>query len=137
VRGADFTPLSGCRACKRRFVVCLLSGFGAVLFSFGGAGGFHRSARDRANRLETQEIPDGSISFFWLWALSGMRMPCGRGMRYGLDHLIGFFCVSVPLLLIAIVTNGGMGGGDISCPRLRADLSAGRISCFRSRWPPS
>ena len=60
--------------------------------------------------LRTYEIPVG-INLYLL-ALGLIRM--GLNYRNWLDHLIGFFAVSIFLYLIILVTKGrGIGGGDM------------------------
>ena len=59
---------------------------------------------------ETQEIPDGlivalvplAVLAVWVWPEVGI-----------ISRAIGFFAVSVPLLVLALVINGAFGGGDI------------------------
>lgn len=62
---------------------------------------------------KTKEIPDGFalvlLAAGLLW--NGYLFSIGIGFPVG--NLTGFFAGSLPLLLIAILTKGGMGGGDI------------------------
>lgn len=61
----------------------------------------------------TQEIPDGFQIFLLavgiLWNLYAALT--GRGVL--LQNAIGFFAASVPLFLLGILSQGGMGGGDV------------------------
>ncbi|NLL38756.1 MAG: prepilin peptidase [Clostridiales bacterium] len=63
--------------------------------------------------LETYEIPDGLnifiVSVGTLWNIYALI----AGYDILLENIIGFFSVSVLLLIIAILSKGGMGGGDI------------------------
>lgn len=62
---------------------------------------------------ETREIPDGfqlvllGLGLAW----NGYAQITGQGLLA--ENLIGFLAASLPLLLIAFLTGGGMGGGDI------------------------
>ena len=62
---------------------------------------------------DTREIPDGfqlallGLGLVW----NGYAQIAGKGLLA--ENLIGFFAASLPLLLIAFLTKGGMGGGDI------------------------
>src|SRR5665648_43327 len=59
--------------------------------------------------LKHQIIPDGlSLIIF----ASGIPAAFLSGLSPW-EHVIGFFAVSVLLLIIAFLSNGGMGGGDI------------------------
>lgn len=59
---------------------------------------------------DTMEIPDGlNIAIFILGIISIFLMP----EITLVSRIIGFFCVSVPMLLIAMFVPGGFGGGDI------------------------
>ena len=62
---------------------------------------------------ETREIPDGfQLALLGLGlAWNGYAQIAGKGLLA--ENLIGFLAVSLPLLLIAFLTRGGMGGGDI------------------------
>lgn len=62
---------------------------------------------------KTNEIPDGFNIFLLAAALLWNAYALFAGYDVWLQNLIGFFCVSLPLLLIAVLTRGGMGGGDI------------------------
>lgn len=62
---------------------------------------------------QTQEIPDGLMLFLLIIGLIWNGYAIWAGYSIWLENLIGFLCVSVPLLLIAMLTKGGMGGGDI------------------------
>lgn len=58
----------------------------------------------------TREIPEGITIFI---AVLGVAATLLDLPNY-LSHIIGLFAISLPLLLIAIITRGkGMGGGDI------------------------
>lgn len=63
--------------------------------------------------LNTYEIPDGLnifiLSLGILWNIYALI----SGYDILLENVIGFFSVSVLLLIIAILSKGGMGGGDI------------------------
>ncbi|MGE4282259.1 MAG: A24 family peptidase [Clostridia bacterium] len=60
--------------------------------------------------FEIQIIPNGIIL---LMLVIGLMMPhFNRNITY-MDAVLGFFAASVPLLLTAILSKGGMGGGDI------------------------
>ena len=61
----------------------------------------------------TQEIPDGFHLFLLvvgiLWNVCAALI--GKGIL--LQNVIGFFAVSVPLFLLGVLSQGGMGGGDV------------------------
>lgn len=61
----------------------------------------------------TQEIPDGFQIFLLavgvLWNVYAAL--AGRGLL--VQNIIGFFAASVPLFLIGVLSQGGMGGGDV------------------------
>lgn len=63
--------------------------------------------------LKTFEIPDGLQIFLLaigvLWNLYALF----HGENVWLTNLIGFFAASVILYILAVASNGGMGGGDI------------------------
>ena len=59
------------------------------------------------------EIPDGINLFLLIAGLAWNAYALFSGYDIWRQNLIGFAAVSVPLLLIAMITNGGMGGGDI------------------------
>lgn len=60
--------------------------------------------------IDTMEIPDGTwIGIFILAGISLFTMP-GQTL---VSRLIGLFCVSGPMLLLAVVIPGAFGGGDI------------------------
>lgn len=59
--------------------------------------------------LEHQIIPDGLVIVTIVLGILNIFVS-GKGP---LEHVIGFFAVSLILLLVAILSNGGMGGGDI------------------------
>ena len=61
--------------------------------------------------FEHTVIPDGIIIFLLvtgiLYNIAMFSLP------FTVSNIIGFFAASVPLLIMAVATNGGMGGGDI------------------------
>ncbi|WHH59664.1 A24 family peptidase [Petroclostridium sp. X23] len=60
--------------------------------------------------FEHQIIPNGIIIFMMIF---GIIFPYfNKSLGYS-DAVIGFFAASIPLLIIAILSRGGMGGGDI------------------------
>ncbi|MBC7765458.1 MAG: prepilin peptidase [Hyphomonadaceae bacterium] len=61
--------------------------------------------------FETYEIPDKIllVAFFVGIVYNIVRWD----VNFSINSLIGFFAISVPLLLIAMLTKGSMGGGDI------------------------
>ena len=59
--------------------------------------------------LDLQIIPDGLNLFILFLALPAIYFS-GRSLP---EHLIGLVAVSLLLFLVAILSNGGMGGGDI------------------------
>lgn len=63
--------------------------------------------------LDTYEIPDGINIFLLSVGVIWNVFALLTGDSILLDNIIGFFSVSVLLLLIAILSKGGMGGGDI------------------------
>ena len=60
--------------------------------------------------LGTMEIPNGVLLFMLIPAAVLAAITPETGI---LSHVIGFFCVSVPLLLITLAIPGAFGGGDI------------------------
>ncbi len=58
---------------------------------------------------DTMEIPDGIHIAI---AATGLALM-GLSDMHWYERVIGFFSVSVLLLIVAIITKGGMGGGDI------------------------
>ncbi len=58
--------------------------------------------------IDTMEIYDTFQVMLFVLALANITQS---GLTLG-DHLIGFFIISVPFFIIALIT-GGMGGGDI------------------------
>lgn len=59
---------------------------------------------------DTMEIPDGChIAILLLAVVSYFTMP-GTSL---LSRLIGMVCISVPMLLLALLISGAFGGGDI------------------------
>lgn len=63
--------------------------------------------------IESLEIPDGINWFLLLIGLFWNAYLFFTGDSHWQAGILGFFCVSLPLLLLAIATKGGMGGGDI------------------------
>lgn len=61
----------------------------------------------------TQEIPDGFPLVLLAAGLVWNGYTLYAGNHLWVENLIGFFAVSAPLYLMAILTRGGMGGGDI------------------------
>jgi len=59
--------------------------------------------------LKYQIIPDGLVLIVFF---AGIPAAFLSGLSPW-EHVIGFFAVSVLLLIIALLSNGGMGGGDI------------------------
>lgn len=59
--------------------------------------------------MRYQIIPNGTVVFLFLVGIASVVLST----HTILDGLIGFFAVSVPLLIIHIVTNGNMGMGDV------------------------
>lgn len=60
--------------------------------------------------IDTKEIPNRFHLIIGLCAVVAGLLP-GNGIGWG-DRLIGLFCISLPLLVIALLT-GGIGEGDI------------------------
>lgn len=60
--------------------------------------------------LQHMIIPDGILVFVFVVAILNTFLNPDIAI---LDAVIGFFTASVPLLILAVITNGGMGGGDI------------------------
>lgn len=60
--------------------------------------------------LERREIPDRlnilvcMLGFLSNWTVGGISWQ---------SRMIGFFCVSLPMLLLSVLTGGGFGGGDV------------------------
>ena len=60
------------------------------------------------------EIPNGLvISILVLAAVRFALSFFGYGPCVWYEYLIGAVCVSVPFLIVALITGGGIGGGDI------------------------
>jgi len=60
--------------------------------------------------IDTMEIPNGFVAAIFVVALvSCLTMP----ETSLIARVIGFFCVSVPLLLLTLLIPGAFGGGDI------------------------
>lgn len=62
---------------------------------------------------DTQEIPDGFQIFILIIAAAWNLWALYAGYGIWLDNLIGFFAASVILLILGLVSRGGMGGGDV------------------------
>lgn len=60
--------------------------------------------------IDTMEIADGCSAAIVVLAVAGMFLM--REITIG-QRLIGMICISVPMLLLAIVIPGAFGGGDI------------------------
>ena len=60
--------------------------------------------------MDSMEIPNPFLIFLLIPAAGLMFSTPETGY---LEHVIGFFCVSVPMLAIALVIPGGFGGADI------------------------
>lgn len=77
---------------------------------------------------ETQTIPDRlNLALAVCGAVSVLLSPADW-----LPHVIGAFCVSVPMFLLCLVIDGAFGGGDIKLMAARPGCSwAGRTRCWR------
>lgn len=73
---------------------------------------------------DTMEIPDGAV--ICVAAAGLLDALC---VPIPLERLIGAFCVSVPLLVVALVT-GGMGGGDVKLTAACGLLLGWRLMLF-------
>ena len=62
---------------------------------------------------DISEIPDGTNLFLLIIGVLWNAYAFFAGYGIWLQNIVGFFCVSVLLLLIAMASKGGMGGGDI------------------------
>lgn len=62
---------------------------------------------------ETQEIPNGVHIFILIVGVLWNAYAAFEGYGLLLTNVIGFFSASVVLLLLSIVSRGGVGGGDI------------------------
>ncbi|MBQ7653148.1 MAG: prepilin peptidase [Clostridia bacterium] len=64
--------------------------------------------------LDTMEIPNGMIIVILVLAL-GRFIPSFFSLTdlVWWEYLVGAACVSVPFFIVALVTGGGIGGGDI------------------------
>ena len=79
---------------------------------------------------ETQLIPDRlNLALAVCGVVGTLLSPAGW-----LPHLIGAFCVSVPMLLLCLVIDGAFGGGDIKLMAAAGCFSAGRTRCWRCFW---
>lgn len=68
--------------------------------------------------IKTMLIPNGTVIALLVLGLlySGFRLIFPGATAFPIkwfDPLIGFFIASLPLLLLAVLSKGGMGGGDI------------------------
>lgn len=59
--------------------------------------------------MRYQIIPNGTVIFLFFIGIASLILQT----HTILDGIIGFFAVSIPLLIIHIVTNGNMGMGDV------------------------
>ncbi|MDO4552267.1 MAG: prepilin peptidase, partial [Bacillota bacterium] len=59
---------------------------------------------------KTMEIPNGLILYLLVPAAGLAALPDQTGL---LSHIIGAFCVSLPLLLLILLIPGSFGGGDV------------------------
>lgn len=59
---------------------------------------------------DTMEIPNGIVIFIFI--IGCFAMIFSRNIPF-YERIIGLFAVSVPLFIAALVSKGGMGGGDI------------------------
>lgn len=60
--------------------------------------------------MDTKEIPNGAVLIILICGIINILLDPELTWMQG---LIGFFVASLPMLLIALVSGGGMGGGDI------------------------
>lgn len=60
--------------------------------------------------FDTKEIPNGSVLIILICGMINIWLDPGLTWING---LIGFFAASLPMFLIALISGGGMGGGDI------------------------
>lgn len=58
-------------------------------------------------------VPDLVLIFIAVMAIVNILLVEGFTPQGVLDHLIGAVCISLPMLLIALVVKGAFGGGDI------------------------
>ncbi len=63
--------------------------------------------------LKISEIPDGLQIFLLVIGILWNLYALAYGYNIWLDNLIGFFAASAILYILAVLSNGGMGGGDI------------------------
>ena len=61
--------------------------------------------------IEFTEIPDKVV--LTLLAAGVIYNIVSFDLHFTVNSVVGFFAASVPLYIMAVVTNGGMGGGDI------------------------
>lgn len=63
--------------------------------------------------LDIQEIPNGLVLAILLLGIIKFILSFFYGSVKWYEYLIGAVCVSLPFLIIALITGGGIGGGDI------------------------
>jgi leader peptidase (prepilin peptidase)/N-methyltransferase len=64
--------------------------------------------------IDTMEIPNGFVIAILVLGLIKLVLSIFSGGLTGiLPYIIGMFCVSVPMYIIAVIIPGGFGGGDI------------------------
>lgn len=63
--------------------------------------------------LDTQEIPNGLVIAVLVLGVIRFILSFFFGDMLWFEHLIGAACISIPFLIIALITGGGIGGGDI------------------------
>ena len=112
-----------CRSCKSKIsiqypIVELLTGllFGLIFLQYGlSLSGLTTSILVSILiaisfiDLKHQIIPDGLVLIIFFVGIGNIFLS-GKSP---IEHIIGFFAVSLLLLLVAVLSNGGMGGGDI------------------------
>lgn len=63
--------------------------------------------------LDISEIPNGLVIAILVLGVVNFVLSFFFGSVKWYEYLIGAVCVSVPFLIIALITGGGIGGGDI------------------------
>lgn len=63
--------------------------------------------------LDTMEISNITCLVLLLFGIARFVLSFFFGQVKYYDYLIGAVCISIPFLIIALVTGGGIGGGDI------------------------
>lgn len=63
--------------------------------------------------LDISEIPNGLVIAVLVLAIIRFILSFFFGSVVWYEYLIGAVCISVPFLIIALITGGGIGGGDI------------------------